>query len=175
MHTMDPISNAVQAKVLATIRQTGHLVSLIPDDRLAWRPAVEGTGANVSDIGHLLGHLLDCLAGFCAVFYAAFPEELASFAELRSAKVNHFCGVDEWRERAESYRRAIENGFGRCNDNDLGRLVKTIFQPEGRTLMSLLLDNLEHLLNHKYQLFFYLRLLGVPVGTADLYDVQPKP
>ncbi len=35
--------------------------------------------------------------------------------------------------------------------------------------MTLLLGNLEHLLNHKYQLFFYLKLLGVPVNSSDLY------
>jgi hypothetical protein len=37
------------------------------------------------------------------------------------------------------------------------------------SVMTLLLGNLEHLVNHKYQLFVYLKLLGVPVATRDLY------
>ena len=166
------ISNSLRDKVLATIRRTEHLVSLIPAGRLSWRPSIRSGAADVSDLGHLLGHLLDCLAGFCAVFYAAFPEKLAALAALRSARVNHFCGVGEWRQRMETYRKAIEAGFTQCTDKDLSRLVNTVFQPEGQTVMSLLLDNLEHLLNHKYQLFFYVKLLGVPVGTADLYDLE---
>jgi hypothetical protein len=37
-----------------------------------------------------------------------------------------------------------------------------------------LLANLEHFINHKYQLFFYLKLLGVSVDTRDLYKLtQP--
>jgi hypothetical protein len=41
--------------------------------------------------------------------------------------------------------------------------------------MTLLLGNLEHLVNHKYQLFFYLKMLGVPLGTPDLYRLRGMP
>jgi hypothetical protein len=40
---------------------------------------------------------------------------------------------------------------------------------EGEPVMTLLLENFEHLMNHKYQLFFYLKLLGTGVNTSDLY------
>ena len=42
-------------------------------------------------------------------------------------------------------------------------------QPEGEALLTLLLGNLEHFINHQYQLFAYLKMLGVPLGTRDLY------
>ena len=35
--------------------------------------------------------------------------------------------------------------------------------------MTLLLGNLEHLINHKHQLFTYLKQMGVEVTTRDLY------
>jgi len=38
--------------------------------------------------------------------------------------------------------------------------------------MTILLGNLEHFINHKYQLFFYLKLLGVRVTTRDLYRIE---
>jgi hypothetical protein len=41
-------------------------------------------------------------------------------------------------------------------------MVPSVFVPEGEQLATLLLGNLEHLINHKYQLFFYLKLLGIP-------------
>ena len=50
-----------------------------------------------------------------------------------------------------------------------GEEYATVFVPEGETLMTLLLGNLEHLLNHKYQVFLYLKLAGVAVGSRDVY------
>jgi hypothetical protein len=48
-------------------------------------------------------------------------------------------------------------------------LIPSVFVPEGEALLTLLSGNLEHVINHKYQLFSYLRMLGVPLGTRDLY------
>lgn len=43
-----------------------------------------------------------------------------------------------------------------------------MFVAEGDSVLTLLLGNLEHLINHKHQLFMYLKLAGVKVGTPDL-------
>jgi hypothetical protein len=165
------ITESLGEKVLTAVERTGHLVSLVPAHELEWRPSTGDHAHAGCDLGHLLGHLLDCMAGFCAVFYAAFPEQLEKFTDLRSAEVNHFCAPEEWRNRAETYLRAISEAFEICADEDLSRRIGTIFNPEGQILHSLLLGNLEHLLNHKYQLFAYLKLLRVPVGTSDLYTL----
>jgi hypothetical protein len=50
--------------------------------------------------------------------------------------------------------------------------LPTVFVPQEELLMTILLGNLEHLMNHKYQLFFYLKLLGIPVATQDLYKLR---
>src|SRR5437867_9376162 len=50
------------AKIHEQIERTGHLISLLPVDRLHWKPAIRGAWP----VDALLGHLLDCLAGFCA-------------------------------------------------------------------------------------------------------------
>jgi DinB superfamily len=160
---------SLEAKVLETVERTEHLVSLVPADRLSWRPDLPAGLPAMNDIGHLLGHLLDTLSGFCAVLHAAFPEELAELTELRSMKVNQFCEPSEVLEKTKVYEAAIRWGFQVCEDTALARRVKTVFVPEGETLMTLLLGNLEHLINHKYQLFFYLRLAGLPVSSRDLY------
>lgn len=171
------VTESVREKVAETIERMGHLVRLVPPGQLEWRPTDSSGGDGFRsrqfvDVGHLLGHLLTSLAGFCAAFYAAFPEELAELAELRDLKVDHFCGPDEAASRIREYAAAIQRGFACCSDDDLGRRVRTVFVPEGETLMTLLLGNLEHTLNHKYQLFFYLRLMGVEVGTEDLYHLR---
>lgn len=168
---------AVREKVRETIERTEHLIEMTPSGQLDWSPRIAGEtrtdgGAPAIDLGHLLGHLLTCAAGFCAVFYAAFPEKLMELEGMRGLKVDHSCTPEEAKERIAVYAAAIERGFACCEDEDLGRRVKTVFVPEGETLMTLLLGNLEHLMNHKYQLFFYLKMLGVKVGTEDLYRLR---
>jgi hypothetical protein len=165
---VDPLAGAVAAKIAEQIERTVHLIHLIPADRLQWTPPIPGAWP----LSDLLGHLLDCMAGVCAVLYAAYPEELAHFAELRTLPVNFACGPDDARERIGVYRMRIEEGFAALRDDDLGRNMPTVFVPAGESVLTLLLGNLEHLINHKHQLFTYLKLLPVNVGTPDLYSLR---
>jgi uncharacterized damage-inducible protein DinB len=163
------LTSVLASSVDNSLEKTAHLVSLIDPSHLSHKPSVPEGCAPVVSLGHLLGHLLDCMAGFCAAFYAAFPAKLDSLQTLREDPVNHFCKPSEALERIRVYRMEIARGFRVCSDVDLKRKLKTVFQPHGARLAAILLGNLEHLLNHKYQLFFYLRILGAPVGTKDLY------
>jgi hypothetical protein len=154
-------------KIDEQLERTMHLIRILPEERLD-AAAVEGQWPAAM----LLGHLLDCMAGFCAVLAAASPDRLAHFASLRAEAVNHACGAAEALERICSYRSHIREGFGSLSDSDLGRLLPTVFVPQGETLLTLLLGNLEHLINHKHQLFVLLRASGSLVGTADLYRLR---
>ena len=165
---MDPLTASVSAKVQEQIERTIHLIGLVPEAQAEWRPPISGAWS----IGELLGHLLDCLAGFCAVLYAAHPDRLPHFAELRSLPVNQVCGPEEARRRIDVYGRHIEEGFAVLRDSDLGRKLPTVFVADGESVLTLLLGNLEHLINHKHQLFMHLKLLGVNVGTPDLYQFR---
>jgi hypothetical protein len=83
--------------------------------------------------------------------------------------VNHFSPSAETLSRFQEYRRCIDAGFLLCKDSDLERLLPSVFVPDGLSMLTLYLNNLEHLISHKYQLFFYLKLLGLKVGTQDIY------
>src|SRR5215470_9350609 len=61
-------------KVEEQIERAEHLIALIPPDKIEWRPAPD-----MVRICDLLGHLLECLAGFCAAFYALDKDSLAHF------------------------------------------------------------------------------------------------
>jgi hypothetical protein len=106
------------------------------------------------------------------VFAAAYPAQLAHFSNLRSLPVNQAIGADVARQRIIFYLFHIREGFALLTDTDLGRKLPTAFVPAGETLMTLLLGNLEHLTNHKYQLFMYLKLMGVEVSSRDLYQFR---
>jgi hypothetical protein len=162
----EPIGQAIWLKLREQIERIEHLTGLVPADKLSWDPKLPNSA---TDLGHLLGHLLDCLAGFCAVFYAAFPESCAGLYELRELPVNHCCSPQETRERLQQYATCLETAFAQCADADLARRIPSVFVPAGESLATLLLGNLEHLISHKYQLFMYLKMLGVPVTSRDIY------
>ena len=164
---MDPgrrITVALLTKIHEQIDKTADLLHSVPAGQLDWRPLPE-----TWTIGLLIGHLLDCTAGFCAVLAALEPQRLAHFAELRSLPVNHSCAPAEAVSRMALYRARIDEGFALLDDLRLSQLVSTAFVPAGEPLVTLLLGNLEHLINHKHQLFTYLKQMGVEVTTRDLY------
>ena len=163
----DDIAALLLLKLEEQIERTEHLVTLIPADKLEWKPLPESQ--RVCD---LLGHLLEGMAGFCAALFAVNPEGLAHFAGLKERAVNHCCGIEEARTRITEYSKCIREGFALIGDDDLARRIPTVLAEHGEAVMTILLGNLEHLINHKYQLFFYLKLLGVEVGTDDLYTLR---
>jgi hypothetical protein len=162
---MQKLAASLHAKVDEQIERTVHLIGLVPADRVQWRAPVAGAWT----VDGILGHLLDCLAGICAVLVAAEPERLTHFTALRDMKTNHQCAPGEAIASANIFREHIAEGMALLGDGDLARLIPTVFVPQGETLLTLLLGNFEHLLNHKHQLFMYLKLMGVDVSSRDLY------
>lgn len=162
------LTDDLASKIEEQIERTVHLIALVPPDQLTWRPGIPGAWST----GEVLGHLLDCLAGFCAVVYKANPGPLSHFSALRSLPVNQACAPLEACRRIELYRRHIREGFAILDDSALCQKLPTVFVAEGESLLTLVLGNLEHLINHKHQLFMYLKLMGVPAGTPDLYQFR---
>ena len=161
------------AKLREQVECAEHLLALLPPDKIDWRPELQGNeGSQALRVGELLGHILECLAGFCGALYKLRGDRLAHFVKLRERPVNHHCGIEEARERMREYMGHIEEGFALLTDEDLAWRVPTVFVPTGEAMLTVFLGNLEHFVNHKHQLFFYLKMMGVPVGTRDLYHFR---
>jgi hypothetical protein len=167
---LQQLCGSIHAKIQEQIERTIHLIGLVPSEHLSWQPSLHGAWP----VSILLGHILDAIAGFCAVLAAVEPRRLSHFAELRSAPVNQSCSGDEAISRILVYSGYIEDGFGLLKDADLGIMVPTVFVQCGEPLVTLLLGNLEHLISHKYQLFMYLKYMGLAVNTSDLYRFREK-
>jgi len=165
-----PLCASLLSKINEQIERTNHLIRLLPSNRIDWTPSIP----NSWPTSMLLGHLLECLAGFCAVLFAVEPVRLAHFAALRDSPVNHHCSPTEAERRIAIYREHITEGMSLLNDSDLALPMPTVFVKEGEPLLTLLLGNLEHLINHKHQLFTYLKLMGVDLGSRDLYHFREE-
>src|SRR5262245_50700107 len=114
MTAASPLCASLHAKIDEQIERTQHLLALIPPESGSWTPPVAGAWP----VDFLLGHLLECLAGFCAVLVAAEPERLAHFGELRGQPVNHACSPAEAAARIVRYRTHIAEGFTVLRDED---------------------------------------------------------
>ncbi len=155
------IASLVLAKLEEQVDRASRLAALVPPEKHEWRPDLPALR-----LDKLLIHMTDCLAGVCAALYAAYPESLAHFNRLRDKKGSSFP------DSREVFMEHIREGFALVTDQDLSRPIPTVFVPQGEPLLTLLLGNIEHFMNHKYQLFFYLKMMGVPVGTPDLYCLR---
>lgn len=168
MPTAHPLCASILGKIHEQVDRTSHLVSRVPPGSLNWKPDI----SDAFTVALLLGHLLESVAGFCAVLAATEPVRLSHFSGLRSLPVNHACSPGEARDRLALYRSRIDEGFALLDDERLAQLLPTVFVPDGETVLTLLLGNLEHLINHKYQLFAYLKMMRVEVTTPDLYQFR---
>src|SRR5689334_11844342 len=156
MSSEQPLCESLRSKIHEQMERTGHLIRRIPAERLSWKPATP----DAWPVDVLLGHLLDCMAGFCAVFAAAEPSRLAHWIELQGLQVNHACSPADAISRIAVYQERIDEGFALLTDADLARAVPTVFVKTGEPFLTLLLGNLEHLINHKHELFTCLKQMG---------------
>lgn len=167
---MNVLAGLIFAKVSEQVDLLGDMIRRLPPGKSRWTPELPlASFPQPRCLGEVLGHLLQCLAGFVAVLYAVHPAQLEHFLELKKRTINHLCAEDEALERIAEYRRCLREGFQLLQDDELARTMPTVFVPEGEAVLTLLLGNLEHLINHKHELFFYVKLLGVPLTSADLY------
>jgi hypothetical protein len=166
----EPLCEAILSKIHDQIDRTDHLIAILSPEQLNWAPEISGAWCTAM----ILGHLLECLAGICAVLLAVQPDKLAYFHRLRETQINRPHAALEARDGLALYQKHIDEGFAVLEDADLARRVPTVFVKSGELVLTLLLANLEHLINHKHQLFMYLKFMGAGVTSPDLYRFRTE-
>src|ERR1700676_3114757 len=97
------LCTSLLSKINEQMERANHLLGQLPAEHLDWTPPIP----NSWPTGRVLGHLLDCLAGFCAVLVAVNPERLAHFNRVREKPVNHACTASEAVDRIAVYQAHI--------------------------------------------------------------------
>ena len=135
-----------------------EMLALLPAGSEEWRPVWPGDVPFT--VAELAAHLAESFGGVCACF-----ARLLNLRQVATVGLS----VRESGEVMAAYRAQVREAFELMEDADLVRVIPTYFVPEGEPFLAVLLTNWKHVNHHAYQLFIYLKLLGVPVGTRHLY------
>lgn len=164
-------------EIEATYRVTEKLLDLVDDDSLGWKPP---TGSNWMTTGQLLQHITEaCGAAFRGFVTGDWglpagtdlselsPEEMLPPAEAMAA----IGSVAETKKALGEDKKLALAMLAQTKEEDLARPTAAPWDPTEMQLGQRLLQMVEHLKQHKGQLFYYLKLQGKPVNTSHLWPM----
>ncbi|HVT98904.1 MAG TPA: DinB family protein [Acidobacteriaceae bacterium] len=168
----------LKMEIDSTYRVTARLLERVTDESLEWKPEA---GSNWMTMGQLIQHLATGCGWGCRGFVTGewglpegktwadlTPEENLPPAEKMPASAS----VAEGKRLLEEDRVLALAMVDRAGEERLAlEAAATPWAPGvKRPLGVQLLRMVQHLDRHKSQLFYYLKLEGVPVNTTDLWD-----
>lgn len=165
----------LKAEIQSAYTTTDKLLALVDDDALEWKPS---TGRNWMTTGQLLRHITEG----CGVAFRAFitgdwglPEgtDISEMTQLPPAeKLPTLESVAEARRLLEQDKQLAFEMLASRGDEELARdRAPAPWDPTEMVLGHRLLQMVDHLKQHKGQLFYYLKLQGKPVSTGDLWGM----
>jgi uncharacterized damage-inducible protein DinB len=160
----------LKAEIQSTYSVAEKLFDLVDDGALEWKPS---TGSNWMSTGQLLRHMTEsCGAAFRAFVTGDWGvPEGTDLTELPSAeKLPTIAGVAEAKRLLQADKRLALQTLATCEEGELAhRAAPAPWDPTHIVLGHRLLQMVEHLKQHKGQLFYYLKLQGKPISTPDLW------
>jgi hypothetical protein len=149
---------------LDSFRPAEAMLKMIPSDKLDWKPA-----PNFMSVGQLICHLGDGIgAELRMVINNSFPkpEEMAGLPELAKMPA---CNAQEALAKLDKDKATLHEILSIVTEEEFATKIVSVPWGWKSNLERMALDFREHFVNHKMQLFTYLKLLGLPVNTQTLY------
>jgi hypothetical protein len=154
------------------------LMDLADDGHLEWKPS---TGDNWMTMGQLLRHITEaCGTGIRGYVTGDWgmpdgidlstlpPEEMLPPAE----KLPTIGNVAEAKNLLTEDKQLALDMLATCSEDDLSnKIVTAPWDPQELVLGYRLLQMVDHLKQHKGQLFYYLKLQGKAVNTGNLWGM----
>jgi hypothetical protein len=168
----------LKAEIEYTYAGAEKLMDLVDENTLDWKPA---TGSNWMTTGQVLRHVTDA----CGMAIKGFvtgdwgmpegvdpsqipPEEMLPPAE----KMPTVASVAEAKELIAKDKVVALEMLAQCSEDDLSNKTATApWDPTPLVLGHRILQMIDHLKQHKAQLFYYLKLQGKPVNTGHLWGM----
>jgi len=167
----------LKSEIETTYATTAKLLDKVDPDTLSWKPA---TGTNWMTMGQLLKHISDGCGAACRAFVTnewGFPpgvkfEDLSPEEMLPPAeKLPAIGSVEEAKKLLAQDKELALATIDQAGEKSIAETemaapwTPAVKAPLGRHLLQMV----QHLDRHKAQLFYYLKLQGKPVNTADLW------
>ncbi len=166
----------LEVQIEHAYNKTDLLMDMVDEDKLNWKPSKEN---NWMSTGQLLKHITEsCGMGFKGFVTSdwGMPDgvdmsELAPEDMIPSAdKLPSLDSVSEAKLLLDEDKVLAYKMLEKCTEDDLAN--KKMVAPWAPIEMNLgfwLLQMVEHLNQHKAQLFYYLKIQGKPVNTGHLW------
>jgi len=177
METSISLKQVLLEEAEATFTITEKLFRRVADDELSWKPT---TGKNWMTVGQLLMHCASFGCGKAVQGFVRGDWQLPEDVTLEDSEATEHVppaavmpsvdSVDHALELLANDRRLALDCIREVEEDEL--LAKRFAAPWGgpeNTLFQHLLLMIEHLAQHKGQLFYYLKLMGREVNTSDLW------
>jgi hypothetical protein len=173
------LKHVLLVKAETTYRITEKLFLHVTDDELLWKPT---TGKSWMTVGQLLMHCANFGCGKAVQGFVKGDWGILTDVSPENPEAVQHVPPPSMLSSVESVKEALEllnndrilalRCIGDVEETEL--LAKKIIAPWGGPEVSLfqhLLLMIEHLSQHKGQLFYYLKLMGKDLSTADLWGV----
>jgi uncharacterized damage-inducible protein DinB len=161
-----------------TYKVTDELMNLVDDDNLEWKPS---TGSNWMTVGQILMHLTNACGAAMKGFVIGdwgmpddfdpnnmSPEDMLPPAE----KLPTIGSVAEAKKLLADDKKIALDMLEKCDEDKLtNEVAPAPWDPTEMILGHRLLQMIDHLKQHKGQLFYYLKLQGKPINTAHLWGM----
>lgn len=169
----------LKAGVQEAYPATDALMAKLTDRELSWKPS---TGANWMTTGQLLQHLTGA-CGFCCRGFATGDWGLPAGVEMKDLPPDQMlppaenlpaaASVTEARQQLAADKALALQMIDQVGEADLhGKVAVAPWDPaRPKPLGQHFLSMIGHLNSHKSQLFYYLKLMGKPVHTGDLWGM----
>jgi hypothetical protein len=172
------LTELLKQEVEAVYAVTENLFGMVGDDELGWKPA---TGKNWMTVGQVVMHCTNACGAAVKGFVTGdwgMPEGM-SMDDLKpedmlppAEKLPAAGSIDEARKLLTEDKNIAMKYLAEAGEKNL--LAKKSAAPWGGpevTLFQHLLHMIEHLAQHKGQLFYYLKLMGKDVNTSHLWEM----
>jgi uncharacterized damage-inducible protein DinB len=152
--------------VMENFRPAEKLIGMVPADKLNWQP-----GPTFMNLGQVICHLSDGLGGGLEMLLGGKWPSMEEMEEGMKLENLPSCNLQEALDKLEKDKKVLRQVLDGLSEEDFTNKVVSV--PWGWTgkMELMAVHFLEHFMNHKMQLFTYLKLLGLPVNTQTLYGM----
>lgn len=168
------IKQAIRKEFDGAYGATRGLINLIKDSDLSWKPE---QGKNWMTVGQLLKHISNS-CGWCVQGFISNNWDMSAFAEVAESDgglmpADKLPAVGSVQEALSLLKADEELAHRQLELADDATWDDHITAPWGisGSRFNQVMDSIKHLLGHKSQLFYYLKLMGHDVNTHHLWGM----